>query len=115
MCPAAPPTDPSRFATGAATAIGYGIYAIVAAGGPNSKHTATSKAGAAPAHRYPPGDLGTVAFLRRGSLDVLDLNGCTTRALVHSNAAGDEPLAVTIIGGVITSIVATIIVSLILR
>lgn len=38
--------------------------------------------------RCPPGDLGTVAFLRGSSLNVLDLNGCKTRVLVRGHASG---------------------------
>ena len=78
----------AAFAAGVAAAIGYGIYAMVAARGPNSTQTATSRSGRASAHRCPPGDLGTVAFLRAGALNVLDLNGCRTRVLVRSHATG---------------------------
>jgi len=37
---------------------------------------------AATAPRCPPGDLGTVAFVRGGALELLDLHGCATRTLV---------------------------------
>lgn len=75
-------------AVGAAAALSYGVYAMVAAGGPKSKQSAASRGGVATEHRCPPGNLGTVAFLRGGALNLLDLNGCRTRVLVRSHATG---------------------------
>src|SRR5579884_362348 len=81
-------------AIGAAAAVGYGVYAMVAAGDSTSKQTSSSGAAAAVAERCPPGDLGTVAFMRAGALNLLDLHGCTTRALVRSHAAGPVQFSV---------------------
>jgi hypothetical protein len=62
----------------AAAVIGFSAYALIASGGGAS----------AVAYRCPPGDLGTVAFVRGGALNVLDLHGCSTRVLVRSRASG---------------------------
>jgi hypothetical protein len=71
-----------------AAALGFGVYALAARGGSHPLSTSSSRVPSAVAGRCPPGDLGTVAFVRGGALDVLDLNGCTTRTLVHTRATG---------------------------
>lgn len=81
-------------AIGAAAAVGYGVYALVAKGGSAAKQTPGSRGVSVVVHRCPPGGLGTVAFVRAGSLDLLDLNGCTTRVLVRSNAEGPVQFSV---------------------
>jgi len=74
--------------TAATAAIGFGVYALMASGG-STAHSTTGEGGrGATAYRCPPGDLGTVAFLRGNALDVLDLHSCRTRVLVRSHAAG---------------------------
>ena len=78
----------AALAVGAAAALGLGVYALLPSGGSRSHSEVGARGGAVAAHRCPAGDLGTVAFVRGGALDVLDLNGCRTRVLVHEHAAG---------------------------
>jgi hypothetical protein len=72
---------------GAAAALGGGLYAMVAVGGSATRSISDSGRASA-SHRCPPGNLGTVAFTRRGALELLDLRGCTTRVLVRAHAVG---------------------------
>lgn len=56
----------------------------------------------------PPGNLGTIAFVRGGSLVLLDLHGCRTRTLVKQGAAGPVQLSfdgryVAFAGGIVSS------------
>jgi len=69
-------------------AIGFGVYALLARGDATTVGATTSRNPSTAGYRCPPGDLGTVAFLRGGALDVVDLNGCKTRVLVRSHASG---------------------------
>jgi hypothetical protein len=71
-----------------AAAAGIGIFAVLARGGSQVESIKGPRVPATPARHCPPGNLGTVAFLRGGALDVLDLHGCTTRVLVRAHAAG---------------------------
>jgi len=50
--------------TAATAAIGFGVYALMASGGSTAHSTTGEGSRSATAYRCPPGDLGTVAFLR---------------------------------------------------
>ena len=80
--------------TAAAAAIAFSVYALMASGGSTPNSTAGESGSGATAHRCPPGQLGTVAFLRGSALDVLDLHRCSTRVLVRSHAAGPVQFSV---------------------
>lgn len=76
----------------AVLAIAAGVAAVVLAlralGGDAAPATAHAPRALAGSDRCPPGDLGTIAFVRGDALAVLDLNGCTTRTLVRKNVVG---------------------------
>jgi dipeptidyl aminopeptidase/acylaminoacyl peptidase len=64
------------------------VFAVRAHGGGRAAARAHAPRALAANDRCPPGDLGLVAFVRGGALDVLDLHGCTTRTLVDAHVQG---------------------------
>jgi sugar lactone lactonase YvrE len=77
----------AALALAAGVAAAAAVYGLVAREGRTQGSAAASGGGAVAARRCPPGNLGTVAFLRGGSLELLDLHGCRTRTLVRAHAA----------------------------
>jgi Tol biopolymer transport system component len=66
-------------------ATGLAIWSVVPGSGKGLGTSRGSGNSVAPSHRCPPGDLGSLAFVRGGALELLDLNGCRVRTLVRSH------------------------------
>jgi hypothetical protein len=81
-------------AAGGIAAAGLGLYALLARSDSHRPTSARSRVPSAIAKHCPPGDLGTVAFVRAGSLEALELHGCTTRVLVREHASGPVQFSV---------------------
>jgi hypothetical protein len=63
-----------------------GVYFVTVGGSPSRPAASGSRGGVSTARKCPPGNLGTVAFVRGGALELLDLHGCGVRTLVSSHA-----------------------------
>jgi WD40-like Beta Propeller Repeat len=79
---------------GAIVLLGAGAYLVAANGGSKPLTATRSPRSWVAAGRCPPGDLGTVAFIRGGALALLDLHECRTRVLVPSHVAGPVQFSV---------------------
>lgn len=71
-----------------ASAAAFVAAAAVSGGGAGPHISGGSQVSLTRSHRCPPGNLGTVAFVRGGALGLLNLNGCRIQTLVGSHVAG---------------------------
>lgn len=72
----------------AASAGALAVLALVPSGGAGPLTSGGSRGSLTGARHCPSGNLGTIAFVRAGALDLLNLNGCRARTLVRSHVTG---------------------------
>jgi len=72
---------------------GLAVWTAVPGNGRSVVGASGSRHALARSHQCPPGNLGTIAFVRGGALELLDLRGCRIRTVVRSHVAA--PIAMS--------------------
>jgi hypothetical protein len=84
-----------RYAAGlaAGSALALALWSAVPGGGSAGARSGGSPGPAVQPRACPPGNLGTIAFVRGGALELLNLHGCRVRTLVRSHV--QAPIAMS--------------------